>query len=85
MRYTEDFDLCLRVCYKHNIYYTNLPLTKIFRGFTTKGGISSNKWLMRKGEMRAYRRLANLNPMFLLILPVLWVYSVLKHLIKIFG
>jgi teichuronic acid biosynthesis glycosyltransferase TuaG len=82
MRYTEDYDLCLRVCYAHNIYYTDLSLTQIFRGFTTKGGISSNKWKMRKGELRAYSRLVKLNPLFLLLVPFLWLGSMLKHLVK---
>ncbi len=82
MRYTEDFDFCLRVAYRHNIYYTDEPLTQIYRAFTTRGGISGNKWLMRKGEMRAYARLVNLNVLFAPLVPVMWGYSMLKHLVK---
>ena len=82
MRYTEDYDLCLQVGYKHKIFFIKIPLTQIFRGFTTKGGISENKWKMRKGEMRAYRRLLRLNPLFVFLLPFLLLSSIGKHLYK---
>jgi glycosyltransferase involved in cell wall biosynthesis len=82
MRYTEDFDLWLRIGYKYKIYFINIPLTQIFRPYTSKGGISENKWKMRKGEMRAYRRLVNLNPLFVFLLPFLLLTSLGKHLVK---
>lgn len=82
MRYTEDFDLWLQIGYKYRIYFINLPLTQIFRGFTTKGGISENKWKMRKGEMRAYARTVKLNPAFMLLLPLLLLSSLGKHVVK---
>jgi teichuronic acid biosynthesis glycosyltransferase TuaG len=82
MRYTEDYDLWLRIGYKHKIYFTDIPLTQVFREFTTKGGISENKWKMRKGEMRAYRKLPQLNPLFILLLPFLLMTSIGKHLYK---
>jgi len=82
MRYTEDFDLWLRIGFKYNIYYTNTPLTQIFRPFLSKGGISANKWKMRKGEIKAYTRLVKLNPLFVLVLPVLYILSLGKHLFK---
>ncbi len=82
MRYTEDFDLWLRIGFKHGLYFVNIPLTQIFRPYGSGGGISENRWKMRKGEMRAYRKLANLNPLFILLLPVLLVSSLGKHLIK---
>lgn len=82
MRYTEDYELCMRVGYKHKIYFINIPLTQIFRKFTTSGGISENTWKMRKGEMRAYSRLVKLNPVFLPLLPVLLLSSLGRHLYK---
>jgi glycosyltransferase involved in cell wall biosynthesis len=85
MRYTEDYDLWLRMGYKYKIYFINIPLTQIFRQFTTEGGISSNRWKMRKGEMRAYRKLVRLNPAFLFLLPILWISSLGKHLVKNVG
>ncbi len=82
MRYTEDYDLWLRIGYKHKLYFISIPLTQIFRPFTSRGGVSENKWKMRKGEMRAYRKLARLNPLFIFLLPFLLVSSVGKHLYK---
>lgn len=82
MRYTEDFDLWLRIGYKYKIYFVKIPLTQIFRPYTSPGGISENRWKMRKGEMRAYRRLVSLNPLFLPVVPLLWMGSLGKHLYK---
>ena len=82
MRYSEDYDLWLRTGYKHKLYFINIPLTQLFRPITSEGGVSSNKWAMRKGEMRAYRKLVKLNPLFLLLLPILIMSSLGKHLAK---
>ena len=82
MRYCEDYDICLQTGYRHKIYFINIPLTQIFRKFTSKGGISENKWKMRKGEMRAYVRLLKLNPLFFLLLPFLLLSSLGKHVFK---
>jgi teichuronic acid biosynthesis glycosyltransferase TuaG len=84
MRYTEDYDLWLRIGYRRNVYFINIPLTQIYRPFLTKGGISENKWKMRRGEMKAYRRLIKLNPLFALLYPFLLVSSVGKHVYKLF-
>ncbi len=84
MRYTEDYDLWLRIGYKHRVYFVNIPLTQIYRPFTSKGGVSEKKWKMRKGEMRAYRKLVSLNPLFIFLLPFLILSSLGKHLLKIF-
>ena len=82
MRYTEDYDLCLRIGFKYKIYFINIALTQIFRKFTSKGGISENTWKMRKGEIRAYTRLIKLNPLFLFLLPFLITSSIGKHIYK---
>jgi teichuronic acid biosynthesis glycosyltransferase TuaG len=82
MRYTEDYDLWLRMGYKFKVYFITIPLTQIFRPFTSPGGISSNRWKMRKGEMRAYSKLIRLNPIFVLLLPILILSSLGKHVIK---
>jgi len=82
MRYMEDYDLWLRIGYRNKIYFINLPLTQIGRPILSKGGLSGNKWKMRKGELKAYTRLVKLNPLFILLLPILYVYSLCKHLYK---
>ncbi len=83
MRYMEDYELCLRVGYKYKIYFIDIPLTQIFRKFTSAGGISENRWKMRKGEMRAYMRLPRLNPLFVFLLPFLLLTSIGKHVVKL--
>jgi teichuronic acid biosynthesis glycosyltransferase TuaG len=82
MRYTEDYDLWLRIGYKYKVYFIDIPLTQIFRPFTSAGGVSENKWKMRRGEMRAYTHLVKLNPLFILLLPFLLLSSLGKHLFK---
>ncbi len=83
MRYTEDYDLWLRIGYKHKLYFIDIPLTRVFRPFTSKGGVSERKWKMRRGEMKAYRRLTKLNPLFIFLLPFLLLSSIGKHLVKL--
>ena len=84
MRYSEDYDLWLRIGYKYKLYFINIPLTQIFRPINSAGGVSANKWKMRKGEMRAYGRLLKLNPFFLPLMPVLLLSSIGKHIYKKF-
>jgi glycosyltransferase involved in cell wall biosynthesis len=82
MRYAEDYDLWLRVSYKHKLYFIDIPLTQIYRAYTSKGGISENRWKMRRGEMRAYTKLIRLNPLFLIVLPVFITSSIGKYFYK---
>lgn len=82
MRYMEDYDLWLRIAYKHKAYFIDIPLTQIGRPILSQGGVSENKWKMRKGELRVFRRLVRLNPLFLPALPFLYTYSLGKHLYK---
>lgn len=82
MRYMEDYDLWLRVTYRHGAYFLDLPLTRLFRPVTSPGGISARKWLMRKGELTAYTRLVKLSPVFVFLLPLLWLNSLVKHFLK---
>ncbi|HXS37015.1 MAG TPA: glycosyltransferase family A protein [Flavipsychrobacter sp.] len=84
MRYMEDYDLWLRIGYKHKLYFINLPLTQLGRPILSKGGLSANRWKMRKGEMRAYVRLLKLNPLFVFLLPFLIISSLLRYLGKLF-
>lgn len=82
MRYMEDYDLWLRIAYKHRAFFINIPLTQLGRPILSAGGASSNKWKMRRGELKAYRRLRKLNPLFILLLPILYTGSIGKHLVK---
>lgn len=82
MRYCEDFDITLRLSYSHETYYLPQTLTFIKRAVLSKGGLSSNVWKMRQGEMKAYKKLAQLNFGFVFLIPGLLLWSYLKHLIK---
>lgn len=82
MRYMEDYDLWLRLAYRHKAFFIDMPLTQLGRPVLSKGGVSENRWAMRKGELKAYRRLLKLNPLFLFLLPLLYTLSIGKHLVK---
>lgn len=82
MRHMEDYDLWLRLAYRNKVYFIDLPLTQLGRPISSQGGASSNKWEMRKGELRAFTKLTKLNPLFVFLLPFLYTYSISKHLYK---
>lgn len=83
LRYMEDYDLGLRVAYKRGVYFINVPLTQIGRPVSSTGGLSGHRWKMRKAELRVYTRLVRLNPLFILLLPLLYTLSISKHLYKL--
>ncbi len=83
MRYCEDYELWLRVSYRYGAYFLDFPFTRLYRPITSEGGISANRMAMRIGEMRAYARLPRLNPFFLFLVPLLWLGSVAKHVLKL--
>jgi teichuronic acid biosynthesis glycosyltransferase TuaG len=82
MRYMEDYDMWLRIAHKNPVYFIKIPLTQINRPVLSTGGLSANKWKMRKGELRSFRRLARLNPLYIFLLPILYPYSIAKHIFK---
>lgn len=83
MQHMEDYDLWLRMGFKTDIYFLDIPLTQIGRPVLSAGGQSSNRWKMRLGEFSTYGHLAKLNPLFILIIPFLIVWSAVKHLAKL--
>lgn len=81
MRYAEDHDLWLRI--RESGPVAMLPaqvLTWLSRPQMASGGLSGNRWQMRKGELRMYSKLAQRHYRWLLLLPLLWAFSLLKHL-----
>ncbi|PZF74491.1 glycosyltransferase family 2 protein [Taibaiella soli] len=85
MRYMEDFDLWLRAGDKYGIWFLDLPLTQINRPILSEGGLSSNRWRMRKGEIKAYIHLSKRNPLYYPLLPFLIGFGLFKHFIKSFS
>ncbi|MES2480065.1 MAG: glycosyltransferase family 2 protein [Bacteroidota bacterium] len=82
MRYTEDYDFALRCAYQQAIVFLEIPLSILSRPQQSAGGLSANRWAMRKGELYLYGKLWKLNPLLLLCIPVLWLYSLAKHLFQ---
>lgn len=85
MHYTEDYDLFLRVAYRTGVYYLPVTLTRLNRPVLSAGGQSSNRWKMRKGEWQSYLHLTRLHPLFILLVPFLMGWSLLKHFLKTLG
>ncbi len=82
MRYTEDHELWLRMALKNSIYYCDLPLVTLGREELSKGGLSANRWAMRKGELGMYAKLYKISLWFLPMIPFLYIFSLLKHLLQ---
>ncbi len=80
MRYCEDYDLALRCAYAQAILFINTPLSILSRPQQSQGGLSANRWAMRKGELYLFGKIGQLNPLLLLIVPILCLYSLAKHL-----
>lgn len=81
MRYTEDHDFFLRVCFdNYKIYYLNLALVYLNRSVLSNGGLSSNKWAMRKGEMQMYKNIVFYKKSLIPLFPFLLLFSLAKHL-----
>jgi teichuronic acid biosynthesis glycosyltransferase TuaG len=80
MRFCEDYKLAMLAAQRGYAYQLPLALTQIGRPILSKGGLSSQKLKMRIGEMRCYCYTAQLNPFYLFLLPLLLLWSSLKHL-----
>lgn len=81
-RYCEDHELSLRVADIRTCHFLDMPLTKLGRPQLSKGGASGNKWKMRRGELRIYSSIGQHNPLYILAIPFLWIFSLLKMAYK---
>ena len=82
MRYTEDQDLFLRLTHKYDkTYYLKQKLVLRDRRMNEEGGLSGNKWAMRKGEIIMYYKYCKTNRIMLLF-PLFTVFSLSKHVLK---
>ena len=79
MAYAEDHDFILRTAEKYGIYFLNMPLCSLQRRSLTPGGTSSNKWKMRKGEMKMYIDYCKRHKMYPAI-PFFLLFSLVKHM-----
>jgi len=82
MNYNEDHELWLRLSFKTDIYFLDVPLVMIGRPLLTKGGLSGDKWKMRKGELQMYRNIIKYHKKLIIFYPLLIIFSLGKHLCK---
>ena len=80
MTHTEDHELWLRIALKSEVYYMDSPLTTLGRPALTKGGLSANKWAMRKGELQMYKNIVSYKKSLIPFSPFLVIFSLIKHL-----
>lgn len=84
MRHSEDYDLTNRLATTGQLYYMPLELTQLGRSQGSKGGLSGERWAMRKGELKAIQNLSHYSPFGIILIPFLYIYSLLKHFIRLF-
>ena len=80
MTHTEDHELWLRIALKTDVHYLDLPLTTLGRPTMTRGGLSANRWAMRKGELKMYKNIIRYKKSLTLLYPFLVIFSLTKHL-----
>ena len=79
MVYAEDHDFILRTTEQFGFWYLDMPLCSLQRLPLTPGGISDNKWKMRKGEMSMYMDYCKRHHKYL-SMPFLLLFSLMKHI-----
>ena len=79
MLFAEDHDFILRTVEKFPVYFLDLPLCSLGRFPLTKGGLSSNKWKMRTGEMSMYIDYCKRHHKYF-SMPFLLLFSLMKHI-----
>lgn len=79
MKYTEDHELWLRLAWDTDVYYLDLPLTVLGRAQLSVGGLSANKWEMRKGELQMYKNIVSDKKSFIFFYPFFITFSFIKH------
>lgn len=82
MKYSEDYDLWIRLAFLYNKVYKldGPPLTYLGKPFMHGNGLSSNINLMRIGEMKVFIKFCFTFPKYFLLLPFLIGYSMSKHI-----
>lgn len=79
MSHTEDHELWLRIALNHDVYYLDSPLVKLGRPELSAGGLSSDLWKMRKGEIQMFINIAKRKKALIPSVPLLIGFSLLKH------
>jgi len=77
--YAEDHDFILRTAEQYGFWYIDVALCSLGRQPLTAGGLSGNKWKMRKGEMSMFINYCKRNSLYPLM-PFFMLFSLFKHL-----
>lgn len=85
MSYAEDHDFILRTVEKYRSVYFDLPLCSLGKKPLSGTGLSSNRWKMRKGEIKMYMDYCKRHGLYIMM-PFLAAFSLVKHVrSKIFN
>ena len=79
MLFAEDHDFILRTAEQFGLWYFDMPLSSLARMPLTPGGISADKWKMRKGEMNMYIDYCK-RKRLLVAIPFFILFSMAKHI-----
>jgi len=84
MRYSEDYDLWLRVISSGGqASYLNKQLAYIYKPEWSEGGLSGNLWAMQVGECKSLFNVYKQKRISLLVLIVVEVFSIIKFIRRI--
>jgi len=81
LRYCEDHEFLLRVAHSRNVYCLKLKLVHLGREPFAEGGLTADRLRMRKGEIEMYLEALKYRSVIALFLPLLILFSVIKHVI----
>jgi teichuronic acid biosynthesis glycosyltransferase TuaG len=79
LRYCEDYEFLLRVAHRYHVYYTTLKLVQLGKEPFTGGGLTAKRTSMRMGEIKMYLEALKYRKGLVVLLPVLILFSMIKH------
>lgn len=83
-RYMEDQWWLMQVAFSgYSIVELKIPLSFTYKADYGEAGLSSKMWEMEKSELDNYWQLGRTGKITKLLLPILWTYSLLKHIKRI--
>lgn len=80
MRFTEDHEMWQRILFKKKGLFIEANLVGLNRPVLSKGGLSSNVWAMRKGELLMYFKITKYFKSFYIFIPFFILFSMIKHI-----
>jgi len=79
-RYMEDHWWLLDVVFSgYSVIALSLPMSFTYKADFGEGGLSNRLWQMEKAELDNYMRLGRAGKMSMLLVYLLWAYSLTKY------